>query len=350
MASHSVISKAPRAPQASKQQEYYPLWKYVTKLKQMGGGGSCEWRCNLCENGKTYKGSYTRVKAHILHEGVKGVDVCAHTRNPKVRATFEKEHNDAQKLKEQRSNIGIGSNTHLAASNEPRIVHEARKRRAVQLEEEISKPPTTGKDSRLLKMLNNQGREEAETRVARAIYACGIPFNVVQSPYWQDLVRAINTAPQGFKGPNYEKLRTVLLKKERQLLEDVLRPIHSSWSSSRVSIISDGWIDTRHRPLINVIASSPKGAMFLRAKDCSGEVKDSNFIAEILIVAIEQVGPENVVQVITDNAPVCKVAGLIVEGRYNHIFWTPCIVHNLNLILEEIEAKTTWIKEVTGQG
>ena len=55
------------------------------------------------------------------------------------------------------------------------------------------------------------------------------------------------------------------------------------------------------------------------------------------------------VQVITDNAPVCKAAGLIVESRYNHIFWTPCIVHNLNLILEEIEAKTEWIKELTGQ-
>ena len=80
--------------------------------------------------------------------------------------------------------------------------------------------------------------------------------------------------------------------------------------------------------------------MFLRAKDSSGEVKDSKFIADILISAIEQVGPTNVVQVITDNAPVCKDAGLIVESRYNYIFWTPCIVHNLNLILEEIEAKT----------
>jgi hypothetical protein len=89
--------------------------------------------------------------------------------------------------------------------------------------------------------------------------------------------------------------------------------------------------------------------MFLREEDCSGEVKDSKFIADILISAIEQVGPTNVVQVITDNAPVCKAAGLIVESRYHHIFWTPCIVHNLNLILEEIEAKTEWIKEVTGQ-
>ena len=54
------------------------------------------------------------------------------------------------------------------------------------------------------------------------------------------------------------------------------------------------------------------------------------------------------VQVITDNARVCKAVSLIIEGRYDHIFWTPCIVHNLNLIVEEIDNKVSWIKEVTG--
>ena len=103
MASQCVMFEAPRPPQANKQHEYYPLWKYVTKIKQLPGGGSWEWRCNLCNNGKIYKGSYTRVKAHILHEGAKGVDVCGHTKNPEARAEFNREHNDAMKLKEQRS-------------------------------------------------------------------------------------------------------------------------------------------------------------------------------------------------------------------------------------------------------
>ena len=94
-------------------------------------------------------------------------------------------------------------------------------------------------------MFNNQERDEAESRVARAIYACGIPFNVVQSPYCQDLVRAINSALQGFKGENSEKLRIVLFKKERLLIEDVLRHIRSSWTNLGVSIISYGWNDTR---------------------------------------------------------------------------------------------------------
>jgi hypothetical protein len=50
-----------------------------------------------------------------------------------------------------------------------------------------------------------------------------------------------------------------------------------------------------------------------------------------------------------DNAPICKVAGLIVESKYDHIFWTPCIVHNLNLILEENGNEVPWINELIGQ-
>ena len=162
------------------------------------------------------------------------------------------------------------------------------------------------------------------------------------------MVREINKAPQGLKGPNYKKIQTVLLKKEKELVEDVLAPIRSSWHSSRVNIVSDGWTNTRHRPLINIIATSPKGAMFIKIEDCSGELKDAQFIANVLATAIDQIGSNKVVQVIMDNALVYKVASLIIESRYEHIFWTPCIFHNLNLILEEIDNKVPWIKELTG--
>jgi hypothetical protein len=51
-------------------------------------------------------------------------------------------------------------------------------------QEESLKAPTTIEDSRLVKMVNAQGREEVGTRVATTIYACGIPFNVDLSRYW----------------------------------------------------------------------------------------------------------------------------------------------------------------------
>eukprot|EP01018_Ginkgo_biloba_P002590 Gb_10687 [translate_table: standard] len=97
-----------------------------------------------------------------------------------------------------------------------------------------------------------------------------------------------------------------------------------------------------------MIAICPKGSMFLNVVDCNGELKYAIFIANIFIDAIESVGPSNVVQVIIDNASVCKAAGLLVEARYDNIFWTPCAVHSLNLILKKI-GKIEWIKKITDE-
>jgi len=67
--------------------------------------------------------------------------------------------------------------------------------------------------------------------------------------------------------------------------------------------------------------------MFLQAVNAEREVKSKEYIAEKLIAVIEKVGSRNVVQVITNNASNCKGAQLIVQQKYDHIFWTPCVVH-----------------------
>ena len=94
--------------------------------------------------------------------------------------------------------------------------------------------------------------------------------------------------------------------------------------------------------------------MFLGAVNTKGEIKRKEYIDEKLISVIESVGPKNVVQVITDNAANCKGAGLIIEQKYDHIFWTPCVVHTLNLALKNIcdakdndaeNAGLMWIKD-----
>eukprot|EP01018_Ginkgo_biloba_P031498 Gb_22871 [translate_table: standard] len=161
------------------------------------------------------------------------------------------------------------------------------------------------------------------------------------------MVRAINDGPKGYKCPSFEKMRTTLLTKEKCLAEQSIEPIKACWQTTGVSIVSDGWIDARNMPLINVIVV-PKGSMFLNVVDCNGELKDATLIANILIDAIESVGPSNVVQVITDNARVCKAVGLLVEARYENIFWTSCAVHTLNLILKKIE-NIEWIKKITDE-
>ena len=81
------------------------------------------------------------------------------------------------------------------------------------------------------------------------------------------------------------------------------------------SIVMDGWTDIAKRPLIN----------------------NDSYMRRWAILSIEEVGPENVVQVVTDAAAVCRSAGLLVQSTYRHIFWTPCCVHALNNALKDIE-------------
>ena len=90
------------------------------------------------------------------------------------------------------------------------------------------------------------------------------------------------------------------------------------------------------------MAISDGGSVFIKAIDGSGEFKDKYYIAGVLKDAIKEIGHEKVVQVIIDNASVMKSAGALIEGEYPKIFWTPRVVHTLNLALKNIcAAKNT---------
>ncbi|KAL8516559.1 hypothetical protein ACS0TY_014997 [Phlomoides rotata] len=76
--------------------------------------------------------------------------------------------------------------------------------------------------------------------------------------------------------------------------------------------------------------------------------KNKIFISTLIKDVITKVGVSNVVQVITDTAPVCKVIGMLVEQAHPSVFWTPCVVHTLNLALKNIcAAKNIESNEIT---
>ena len=142
------------------------------------------------------------------------------------------------------------------------------------------------------------------------IYASGLSFNLARNPYYRSaFCYATNTSNlSGYVPPSYNKLRGPLLVKERIHVENLLEPIRNSWKHKGVTIVSDGCSDPQKRTLVNFM----------------------------------EVGPDNVVQIITDNAAVCKAASMLIELKFSSIYWTPCVVHTLNLALKNIcAAKNT---------
>ncbi|KAG8369343.1 hypothetical protein BUALT_Bualt14G0001500 [Buddleja alternifolia] len=206
-----------------------------------------------------------------------------------------------------------------------------------------------GDDNPIEKAFNCIGREQLDAEIAKMFYSAGLPFNLSRNPHYvKAFSYATNNRIVGYVPPGYNALRTTLLAKERRRVESSLEFTKSTWNSTGVTLVCDGWSDPQRRPLINFMAISENGTMFIRAINCEGEYKDKWFISRLIKEVIMEVGFTNVVQVITDNAPVCKAAGLLVEQAYPHIFWTPCVVHTLNLALKNIcAAKNTDANEIT---
>ena len=66
--------------QQTNQDDNAPLWRYFTREAKLGKeGGNVDFQCNFCR--QIYKGSYYRVKAHLLKIKGAGVASCTKVTN-----------------------------------------------------------------------------------------------------------------------------------------------------------------------------------------------------------------------------------------------------------------------------
>ncbi|XP_019166878.1 PREDICTED: uncharacterized protein LOC109162646 [Ipomoea nil] len=70
-------------------------------------------------------------------------------------------------------------------------------------------------------------------------------------------------------------------------------------------------------------------------------------LAGLLEQKVEEVGKENVVQIVTDNGANYKAGGKLLEERIRTLFWTPCAAHCLDLMLEDIGKMTEFKSKIT---
>ena len=82
-----------------------------------------------------------------------------------------------------------------------------------------------------------------------------------------------------------------------------------------IVLMSDGLTDASHRPLMNVLAATPKGHCFLFAEKCEGHLKEAQYTAGVWNKGMERVGPDRVFCFIADGASVNTAAAKILEGK-----------------------------------
>ena len=114
-----------------------------------------------------------------------------------------------------------------------------------------------------------QVMHDATREITRLFIRCAIPFNVANTQQWKRAMRTVSRIGSEWEGPSGETIRRRELRKEQASLEIQMEPFKETWVKYGCTILYDGKTDARKRNVYNVLVSSCKGTMFIKAIDAS---------------------------------------------------------------------------------
>ncbi|KAK9279780.1 hypothetical protein L1049_013462 [Liquidambar formosana] len=290
-------------------------WKHVSVFGGFDkGSGTKRWKCNHCN--LRYNGSYSRVRAHLL--GFTGVGV-------KSCPAIDKSLREALQILEEERLARKKKRTSGILKPGKRI--------------RTSQPSVTC-------VRKSIAKEDVDDIVARFFYADGLNINVVNSPYFQELVKAIAAFGPGYEPPSVDKFPDSFLSKEKARIEKSMALVRESWPHTACTILcvnrSGGTLGSFY---ISIFVSSPRGLLFLKAVEINDGDALENVFSSVLSDAIMEIGPKNVLQIISHLGHGGESFESLIMSKFPSIFWSPCTSHAARLLMEDI-AELDWIKPI----
>jgi hypothetical protein len=150
------------------------------------------------------------------------------------------------------------------------------------------------------------------------------------------MCEAIGQFGPGLEPPSPRDFREKLLEEEYARTKSLLEEREAEKVKNGCSIMTDAWSDRKRRSIMNLCTNCADGTSFLSSKEMSDVSHTSEVIFELVDKAIEDIGPEHVVQVVTDNASNNMGAKKLLLEKRQNLFWTSCATHTINLMLQGI--------------
>ncbi|RWR72938.1 hypothetical protein CKAN_00118600 [Cinnamomum micranthum f. kanehirae] len=176
-------------------------------------------------------------------------------------------------------------------------------------------------------LATKEQKDVADLAVGRFWFDANLPFNAARSKFCQPMADAIAAVGPGYKMPSYHDLRGKILGKIVVVINDFMEHYRLCWNKTWCPIME--WLMggqmKRQRTLI-----LPKGV------DTSAITKNADSLFKVFDEIVLLVGPDNIVQFITDNDATYKAAGKGVAEKYGTFYWTACAAHCIDLMLEDM--------------
>ncbi|XP_010524605.1 PREDICTED: uncharacterized protein LOC104802620 [Tarenaya hassleriana] len=178
-------------------------------------------------------------------------------------------------------------------------------------------------------------RKELASAICKFFHHAGVPAEAANSLYFHKMIELVGMYGQGFVAPSRQLLTGRLLQNEISTIKGYLAEYRSSWMVTGCSIIADTWVNTEGRTLISFLVSCPRGIYFHSSTDATDVTEDAFSLFKHLDKLVEDVGEENIVQVVTHNTAAYRTAGKLLEEKRKNLYWTPCAMHCTEQVLED---------------
>ncbi|PKI68642.1 hypothetical protein CRG98_010922 [Punica granatum] len=191
---------------------------------------------------------------------------------------------------------------------------------------------------------NKRGRRDVVSAISKFFYHAGIPSTAANSPYFHRMLELVGQYGPGLKGPSSRLISGLFLRNEITSTRKYLEELKASWTNTGCSILLDSWKDVQGRRIVNLLVSCPRGIYFVSSVDATDVIEDYGKLFLLLDRVVDEMGEENIVQVVTEDTACFRAAGKMLEEKRKNLFWTPCAVHTIDHLLEDF-LKIKWVGE-----
>ncbi|KAK8478524.1 hypothetical protein V6N11_034852 [Hibiscus sabdariffa] len=316
--------------------------------------------CKLC--GKVTKGRITRFKEHIAHKGgevkacpnVTGIiresmmKLLQETKGKKLDKRRREDEFLTQLRGEEEDEFFDDVSAMRQATREirgPRGERSIPSRSEFNLREAIPelvkskslRQPKVGES--MLKTL----RKKMGELVSKFLIYDRLPFQLASSPWLYNLIQVSMEVGKGLKLPTPYEVSEVYLASEYEQVREWVNELKTQWKELGATLMCDGWTNSLNQMhIINFLVYCSKGTVFWKSVDVSSvRSRDANFYYDLLDKIIEEIGEEYIIQIVTDIEAAMKAAGKRLMLKRNHLYWTSCAAHCLDLCLEDIGKKSS---------
>ncbi|KAK1285867.1 hypothetical protein QJS10_CPB20g00481 [Acorus calamus] len=253
-----------------------PLWEHV-ELKDG------KVACSFCR--KTFNGGITRIRHHLAKSDSEGISKC-----PDVSAEV---HEMARKVVQQMRNEK-GKKEFI--SDDRMALTKSSSRSHTQLD-----PLSTQKSVKL-----------------KANMSFGSTYHLMYyDPKFKEMCAAIADAEQGYEPPSFEMDKTKILGDMETEVDGYVQSIKKSWEKFGCTLILDLCCED-DKSYLCLFAACPKGVVNLGSRK-NHYMDDNEVILDFVSSVIDEMGPQNILQIILNDPHFCSVGVKVEQKETNFI-------------------------------